>query len=111
MVRSDLASSGIMFTLDTETGFQNVVLINSIFGLGELIVQGRITPDEFYVFKPNLNKKFKPIISKNLGRKTRKYIYKKGGGLNDVKVSPIDQEKFSITDSEVLTLAKWGLKI
>ncbi|MFH1582482.1 MAG: phosphoenolpyruvate synthase [bacterium] len=111
MVRSDLASSGIMFTLDTETGFQNVVLINSIFGLGELIVKGKITPDGFYVFKPNLNKKFKPIISKNLGRKDRKYIYKQGGGLKEVKVSPIDQEKFSINDSEILALAKWGCEI
>ena len=108
MVRSDMSSSGIMFTLDTETGFQNVVLINSIFGLGEMIVQGKITPDEFYVFKPNLNKNYKPIISKSLGRKDRKYIYKKGGGLKEVKVSSVGQNRFSLTDSEILTLAKWG---
>jgi pyruvate,water dikinase len=69
MVRSDLGSAGVMFTLDTETGFSNVVLINSIYGVGEMIVKGKITPDEFYVFKPTLNKGYKPIISKELGRK------------------------------------------
>ena len=108
MVRSDLSSAGIMFTLDTETGFKNVVLINSIFGVGEMIVQGRITPDQFYVFKPTLNKKFKPIISKTLGRKNRKYIYSKKGGLKEVKVSYKKQLEFSVSDKEILTLAKWA---
>ena len=111
MVRSDLASSGVMFTLDTETGFKNVVLINSIYGVGEMIVKGRVTPDEFLVFKPTLKKGYKSIIVKNLGRKTRKYIFSKKGGLKEVKVSKKDQLKFSLTDNEVLTLARWAVII
>ncbi|XOB40688.1 MAG: phosphoenolpyruvate synthase [Candidatus Nealsonbacteria bacterium] len=111
MVRSDLASSGVIFTLDTETGFKNVVLINSIFGIGELIVKGKITPDEFYIFKPTLKKGYKSIIIKNLGRKTRKYIYNKTGGLKVTAVSQKDQLKFSLTDKEILTLAKWACQI
>ena len=78
MVRSDLASSGIIFTLDTETGFPDVVLINSIWGIGELIVKGQITPDEFYVFKPTLKKGFQSIIVKNLGRKKKNIFTRKG---------------------------------
>lgn len=109
MVRSDLSSAGIMFTLDTETGFKDVILINSIFGVGELIVQGKITPDQYYVFKSTLGKKkFKPIISKSLGRKKKKYIYGKKGGLKEVGVSEKKELEFSITDKEVLTLAKWA---
>ncbi len=111
MVRSDLASSGIMFTLDTETGFSNVVLINSIFGIGEMIVKGLITPDEFYVFKPTLKQGYKAIIRKDLGRKTKKYIYHKKNGLKEIKVSEKDQLKFSLSDDEILTLAKWGIII
>jgi pyruvate,water dikinase len=109
MVRSDLASSGVMFTLDTETGFENVVLINSIFGQGEMIVKGKIIPDTFYVFKPTLKKGYRAIIVKNLGRKDRKLVYKKGGGLREVKVPKRDQMRFSLTDDEVLTLAKWAM--
>jgi pyruvate,water dikinase len=108
MVRSDLASSGVMFTLDTETGFENVVLINSIFGQGEMIVKGKIIPDTFYIFKPTLKKGYRAIIVKNLGRKDRKLVYKKGGGLREVKVPKRDQMKFSLTDDEVLTLARWA---
>jgi pyruvate,water dikinase len=108
MVRSDLASSGVMFTLDTETGFENVVLINSIFGQGEMIVKGKIIPDTFYVFKPTLKKGYRAIIVKNLGRKDRKLVYKKGGGLMEVKVPKKDQMRFSLSDDEVLTLAKWA---
>jgi len=117
MVRSDLASSGVIFTLDTETGFPNVVLINSIWGIGELIVKGLITPDEFYIFKPTLHpfvsqgKLYKPIIVKNLGRKTKKYIYGKKGGLKEVSVSPGKQLKFSLNDEEILTLARWAVLI
>ncbi|HHE76790.1 MAG TPA: phosphoenolpyruvate synthase, partial [Candidatus Parcubacteria bacterium] len=117
MVRSDLASSGIMFSLDTETGFKNVVLINSIWGLGEMIVKGRITPDEFYVFKPTLNGKgldgrtYRPIIKKKLGRKTVKYVYAKDGGIKEAKVVGSQQLKFSLTDNEILTLAKWAVII
>jgi len=114
MVRSDLASSGVMFSLDTETGFQNVVLINSIYGLGEMIVKGRITPDEFFVFKPTLGVKskskeeYKPIILKNLGKKTKKYIYGKNGGIKEVSVPLKKQLSFSLDDNEILTLAKWA---
>jgi pyruvate,water dikinase len=108
MVRSDLASSGVMFTLDTETGFENVVLINSIFGQGEMIVKGKIIPDTFYVFKPTLKKGYKAIIRKDLGKKDRKLVYRKGGGLKEVKVPKKDQTKFSLTDEEILTLAKWA---
>ncbi len=106
MIRSDLASAGIIFTLDTETGFQNVVLINSIYGVGEMIVKGKITPDEFYVFKPT-----RAIISKNLGRKNKKYIYNQKGGLKEVKVPENQQIKFSLTDQEILFLAKWACQI
>ncbi|MDP2910574.1 MAG: phosphoenolpyruvate synthase [bacterium] len=111
MIRSDLSSSGIMFTLDTETGFENVVLINSIWGIGELIVKGKITPDEFYVFKPTLEKGFKSIIVKNLGRKNKKYIYAKNGGLEEVEVKDKDQLKFSLNDKDIITLARWACKI
>jgi pyruvate, water dikinase len=111
MVRSDLSSAGIMFSLDTETGFEKVILINGTFGIGEMIVKGQITPDQFYIFKPTLKEPFRPIISKSIGRKTKKYIYGKGGGLKEVKVSEKDQLKFSISDEEVLTLAKWALII
>jgi len=111
MVRSDLASSGVIFTLDTETGFPNVVLINSIWGIGEMIVKGKITSDEFYIFKPTLHYGFKSIIVKNLGRKTKKYIYAKDGGLKELNVPKKDQLKFSLTDEEVLTLAKWACLI
>jgi pyruvate,water dikinase len=109
MARSDLGSSGVMFTLDTETGFENVVLINSIFGQGEMIVKGKIIPDTFYVFKPTLKQGYKAIIRKDLGKKDRKLVYKNGGGLKEVKVPKRDQMKFSLTDDEVLTLAKWAM--
>ncbi|MFA5878198.1 MAG: phosphoenolpyruvate synthase [Candidatus Staskawiczbacteria bacterium] len=111
MIRSDLASSGIMFTLDTETGFPGVVLINSIWGIGELIVKGRITPDEFYVFKPTLKQGFKSVIVKNLGRKTIKYVYGAKGGLKEEKVKKAEQLIFSLSEEEVLTLAKWAVII
>jgi len=109
MVRSDLASSGVMFTLDTETGFENVVLISSVFGQGEMIVKGKIIPDTFYVFKPTLRQGYKAIIRKDLGKKDRKLVYKKGGGLKEVKIAKKDQLKFSLNDDEILTLAKWAM--
>jgi len=111
MVRSDLGSSGIMFSLDTETGFEDVVLINSIWGIGEMIVQGKITPDDFYVHKPTLKKGFDSIIVKNLGRKSKKYVYAKEGGLKEVRVKDEEQLKFSLTDKEILVLADWACKI
>lgn len=111
MIRSDLASSGIMFTLDTETGFKDVVLINSIWGIGEMIVKGKITPDEFEVFKPTLRQGFKSIIVKKLGRKDKKYIYNKKGGLKEVSTTQNQQSNFSLRDNEILTLAKWACLI
>ena len=115
MVRSDLASSGVIFTLDTETGFREVVLINSIFGVGEMLVKGKITPDEFYIFKPTIRQAqggpYRPIIIKNLGRKVQKFIYSKVGGLKEVKVLPKEQSKFSLTEEEILTLSRWACQI
>jgi pyruvate, water dikinase len=111
MVRSDLACSGINFTLDTETGFRDVVLINSIWGIGEMIVKGQVTPDEFYVFKPTLEKGFKSIILKNLGRKDKKYIYSNSGGIKEVKVLKKYQLKFSLNEEDILKLAKWAVII
>ncbi|MFH1713856.1 MAG: phosphoenolpyruvate synthase [Patescibacteria group bacterium] len=111
MVRSDLASSGVIFTLDTETGFSNVVLINSIWGIGEMIVKGKITPDQFYVFKPTLEQGYKSIIVRNLGRKDRKYIYSKGQGIKEVKIPVNKQNQFSLNDEEVIKLAQWACLI
>ena len=108
MVRSDLGSSGVMFSLDTESGFKNVVLINGSYGLGEMIVQGEVTPDEFYVFKPSLEKGYKSIISRTLGDKDQKIIYSKSGGIKKVNVSQKDRNKFCLEDKDVLTLAKWA---
>jgi pyruvate,water dikinase len=111
MVRSDLASSGIMFTLDTDTGFNNVVLINSVWGIGEMIVKGRITPDKFFVFKPTMKDGYHAIINKELGRKDRKYIYRESGGVKEVSTSKDENDNYSLTDEEVLTLSKWGCTI
>ena len=108
MIRSDLGASGVMFTIDTESGFRNTVLINSIYGLGENIVQGRVNPDEFYVFKPTL-----AIISRSIGKKAVKMIYNKGGKspVKNIPVSSADRLKQSISDAQVKKLAKWGMEI
>jgi len=111
MVRSDLGSSGVMFTIDTESGFKNVVLINSIFGIGEMIVKGKIVPDEFYVFKPTFEKGYKSIIVKDLGRKTKKHVYNAKGGLKEKAVDKEQQQQFSLSEKEVLILTEWALKI
>jgi len=111
MVRSDKASSGVAFTLDTETGFDKVILINGIYGLGEFIVQGEVIPDEFIIFKPTLENNSKnPIIGKNIGKKNIKLVYAKGGTKKE-KVSLQDQQKFCITNEEAVKLAKWCLEI
>ncbi len=110
MVRSDLASSGVMFSIDTETGFKDAVLINSIYGLGENIVKGRVNPDEFYVFKPTLKQNKNAIISKTLGDKKEKMIYA-GNDVKNVAVKKEEQQKFSLSDKEVLQLARWGVLI
>src|SRR3989344_1773729 len=120
MVRSDLGCSGVMFTLDTESGFKDVVLINGSWGLGEMIVQGKVTPDEFLVFKPILRtldvKKLTPIIDKKLGVKNRKMVYSDGRGINikNTKIknaSQKEKESFILSDEEILQLAKWGVLV
>ncbi len=110
MVRSDLAASGVMFTLDTESGFRDAVLINAAYGLGENVVQGSVNPDEYYVFKPTLKQGFAPILQKVLGNKEFKLIYDIGGGkmVKNVPVSPDDRARFAISDDEILTLARWA---
>ena len=110
MVRSDLAASGVAFTIDTETGFDKVVVINGIYGLGEFIVQGKVIPDEFVVFKPTLEKGFNPIISKELGRKNIKLVYSMFG-TKQKSVSARDEQKFCLTDAEAEKLAKWCVQI
>jgi len=112
MVRSDKACSGVMFTLDTESGFRNIVLINGSWGLGEMIVKGEVTPDEFIVWKEGLERKVqRPIIEKKLGVKLRKMIYHHGAAIEQTKVVPTtdrERDSFVLTDGEVAELAKWG---
>ncbi len=107
MVRSDLACSGVMFSIDTESGFTNAVYITGAYGLGENVVQGTVNPDQFYVFKPTLMKGFKPILEKKLGSKEKRLIYGTTG-TKQTKVSTEDKTKFVINDDELLTLARWA---
>jgi len=107
MVRSDLACSGVMFSIDTESGFTNAVYITGAYGLGENVVQGTVNPDQFYVFKPTLTKGFKPILEKKLGSKEKRLIYGTTG-TKQTKVTAEDKVKFVISDDEILTLAQWA---
>jgi pyruvate,water dikinase len=113
MVRSDMASAGVMFSIDTETGFRNTVLINAAFGLGENVVLGAVNPDEYLVFKPTLAEGFRPILQKRLGNKEFKLIYDLGGGrmTRNVPVPPEDRGRFALTDDEILKLAEWACVI
>jgi pyruvate,water dikinase len=113
MVRSDKACSGVMFTIDTESGFPHVVYITGSYGLGENIVQGVINPDEFYVFKPCLQKNYRPIIQKTLGTKEIKMIYtlEGEGSTKNVPVSAHERSDFILSDEEIILLAQWGVKI
>ncbi|WP_152053800.1 phosphoenolpyruvate synthase [Tautonia marina] len=110
MVRSDLAASGVMFSIDTETGFPDVVLINASYGLGENVVQGSVNPDEYSVFKPTLKQGFRPILQKTLGSKEFKLVYDVGGTrmTRNVPVPPEDRARFAIDDDDILTLAQWA---
>jgi len=111
MVRSDLSASGVAFTIDTETGFDKVVVVTSIYGLGEFIVQGKVIPDEYIIFKPALDNGNKyPIISKSIGKKNIKLTYAPNG-TKEEKVSIEEQQKFCLTDEEVVKLAKWCYEI
>lgn len=113
MVRSDLASSGVLFTLDTETGFRRVVLINAAYGLGETVVRGLVNPDEYCVFKATLLAGKRPVLQKRCGTKEFKLIYDTGGGkrTRTVGVSDADRNRLVLNDDEILQLAVWGCKI
>lgn len=113
MVRSDLASAGVIFTLDTETGFRDVVFITGSYGLGESVVQGAVNPDEFYVFKPTLKQGYKPLIDKTLGEKATKIIYTKNTRypIKKVNTKIADRTQFCLTDAEALQLAEWAVAI
>jgi pyruvate, water dikinase len=113
MVRSDLAASGVMFTLDTESGFKDALFITSSYGLGENIVQGSVNPDEFYVHKPTLKAGFKPLLKKRVGSKLIKLIYASDGSAvtKNVDVPAVDRNHYSLTDDEILSLAKQALII
>lgn len=113
MVRSDIGASGVAFSLDTESGFKDIVLINGAYGLGELIVQGEISPDEFIVFKPTLREGKNAIIEKTLGVKTNKLVYghKPGELTREVPVDEDLQYKYCLNDSQIIQLAEWVVEI
>ncbi len=113
MVRADLGTSGVSFSLDTESGFKDVIVINATFGLGDTLVQGLIIPDEFYVHKPTLAKGFEPIVKKHLGSKKIKRVYADKGDrpVADVPVSPEQQCCFCLTDEQILEIARYTLAI
>jgi pyruvate,water dikinase len=113
MVRSDLGTSGVAFSLDTESGFKDVVLINATYGLGEMLVQGSVSPDEYIVFKPTLEQGFDAIIDRKLGAKTHMMIY--GDGPHErTRQIPVEkhlQQRFCLTDEQVTLLTNWVVKI
>ena len=115
MVRSDTGASGVMFTVDTESGFRDLVLINAVWGLGEMIVQGHVTPDEYLVMKSKIGKVKSPIIDKVLGVKNKKMLYAKGkfGVIQTkvVKTSTSEQNRFVLSEEEIVELARWGALI
>lgn len=111
MVRADLASSGVIFTIEPETGFANAVLITGCWGLGENIVQGAVIPDEYLVFKPSLEKGKKSIISKKAGSKTKTMVYSNFGGVVNLDTEPAKQRLLVLQDKEVETLGKWAVAI
>ncbi|MBZ5661573.1 MAG: phosphoenolpyruvate synthase [Acidobacteriia bacterium] len=112
MVRSDLASSGVIFTLDTESGFRDVVTINGSYGLGELVVQGVVTPDEWLVFKPTLSAGYESIVGRQLGSKEVRMLYAAGTRTTRSEATPEqDRARYCLADSEVLQLARWACLI
>jgi len=114
MVRSDLSCSGVMFTIDTESGFRDVVYITATYGLGEVLVQGEVNPDEYYVFKPTLSQGYRPIIRKQMGKKQIKMIYSDKVGTKSVKkvvVPKCDRTQFALNDDEIIKLAQWAVII
>ncbi|MGA2417928.1 MAG: phosphoenolpyruvate synthase [Candidatus Staskawiczbacteria bacterium] len=113
MVRSDLGASGVMFSCDTESGFGDVVLINASYGLGENVVQGRVDPDQYYVFETTLKKGFKPVIEKKIGSKLVKMIYTQNPKLptKNIATTKKERESFVLTNEEILQYAKWSMII
>ena len=113
MVRADEGSAGVMFTVDTESGFQDVIFITSSYGLGEMVVQGQVNPDEFYVFKKTLMTGHKPIIRRLLGSKKEKLIYAQGRSelVRAIATAKAERNSFSLTDNEVLELARYAMII
>jgi pyruvate,water dikinase len=114
MVRSDLGSSGVMFTLDTDSGFRDVVFITASYGLGETVVQGAVNPDEFYVYKPGLRAGRPAVLRRNLGGKAIKMVYAAPGAeerVSTVDVADVDRNRFSLNDSDILALARQALTI
>ena len=113
MVRSDLATSGVMFSIDTETGFKNTALITAAYGLGENVVQGAVNPDEYVVFKPTLDLNYRPILNKRLGSKEIKMVYDTGGSklTKNIPTSATERNQFAINDEEILQLARWACQI
>lgn len=115
MVRSDLSGSGVLFTIDTETGFPDVVVINASWGLGENVVQGAVNPDEYVVFKPLLDSGgYRPIIGKDMGEKAMKMVYSRKGAsdpIKNVETSKSERESFVLNDDEILELARWAVII
>lgn len=109
MVRSDLACAGVMFSIDTDSGFRDVVYITAAYGLGESVVQGVVNPDQFYVFKPTLKEGFRPIVEKKLGTKDMKLVYMRhGSGAEQKEVKVEEQRQFALNDDEILVLARWA---
>ncbi len=106
MIRSDSASAGVTFSIDTESGFKDAVLITGSYGLGENVVKGAVNPDEFYVFKPTLKQGKRPIIGKKLGSKKIRMIYS-GDGIKNIETSQEERNSFCINDDEILKLAEW----
>ena len=114
MVRSDKATSGVMFSIDTETGFENVILISASYGLGENIVQGIIDPDEFYIFKPTFNAGYKQVLRRKLGTKKLKMVYdthELGHSTINIETSDAERDRYCISDDEILKLGDYALKI
>jgi pyruvate,water dikinase len=114
MVRSDLAASGVIFSLDTESGFRDVVFITGAYGLGENVVQGAVDPDEFYVFKPSFEAGRRAVLRRALGSKKIKMVYAEGGSrlaTRNVPTSGAERERFCLDDEEVLTLADYAIKV
>ena len=116
MVRSDLASAGVMFSIDTETGFRDTVLLTAAYGLGENVVQGAVNPDEWLIFKPTLEQGFSPIVSRSLGSKAIRMVYGEMGAgdarpVRNLEVPEAERQCFALTDAEILILARWACRI